>query len=182
MRIGPPIDCIPAYVPPVPAVPLSSEVSKALIASGVFEHDANKVMWRQTSGAHAAGLAGAVRLPGGVGLQAYNTGKTDDSLLSTFFEVNRQALPIMEQTGADAIAESMALVEASPAILHALSGEKRWSAESLVLYGSSAVRVMKIANEAVHVPHADIALKVVAGIFKVGEQVFLAAEHKPAGS
>ncbi|HVU45666.1 MAG TPA: hypothetical protein VHD85_06060 [Terracidiphilus sp.] len=180
MRIGPPIDCIPAYVAPVPAVPLSPEVSKALIESGVFAHDANIVMWRQAGGASAAEPRHAVELPGGVGLQACRAGAADDSLLATFFDAGKQALPVLEQSGADAVADGVALMMASPQIVHALAGEKRWAAENLMLYGNNAVRMLKIANKAANIPHADTALDVVAGIFKVGEQVFLAAERRTA--
>ena len=179
MRIDPPIDCIPAYVRPVPVVPLSSEVSKALIASGVFQHNPNHVLWAAPG--HVAASVGVpmestecVDLAGGIRFQPRSIPKSDDSLLAALLDVGKQSVPILEQSGLDGVAEGAALLVATPDILHALTSSDRGKAENVFLYATSLVKLLKIVNHVALVPHAEESLEVVATIFNIGEQVFIA--------
>ena len=78
------------------------------------------------------------------------------------------------------VAEGVALLAASPELIHSITSPDRSKAEKFLLYGSNIVNVLSIANSIVPVPHADTTLMVVAGIFKVGEQVFITGAKEPA--
>jgi hypothetical protein len=180
MRIALPeeVISIKPYVKPEPVVPLSPEVSKALIASGVFAHSLNKVLW--TAPGEAASrlgkpleLAASVELGGGIRFQPRLIPQQDDSLLATLLEVGKQSAPFLEQAGLDGVADGAALLVATPDIFHALTKRGPGKAEKIFLYAVNLLRFLKIVNQVAHVPHADAPLEVVATIFKVGEQVFI---------
>jgi hypothetical protein len=184
MRIALDSNFIPAYVPPVPVVPLSTEASKALIANGVFDQNPNHVFWTAPGQAPAnlggpIGSAASGGSAGGLSFQPRRIPKSDDSLLTVLLDVGNQALPFLEQGETHGVAEGVAFLVATPDILRALTSSDRGKAENLVLYGTNAVSLLKIANQFAQIPHVDTSLAVVAGIFKIGEQVFItgAKEH-----
>jgi hypothetical protein len=185
MRVSFPKDYIPAYVPPVPVVPLSPEVSKTLIENGVFQHDANEVLWTSPGNSKTVlggpiGSAASVQLPGGASFQAYSAPNSSDPLLPSLLQAGNLMLPHLEQAAPDGIADGVALLVATPEIFRACTSSERGKAENLVLYGTNLVRLLKIANNVVPVPHAGETLEVVGAIFKLGEQVFIAGAYKKA--
>lgn len=185
MRIAPPTDVIQPYVRPINAEPLSAEVSRQLIASGVFDRNPNQTIWTTPGQADAGAVghsASHVDLPGGIHFQPRPAPASKDSLLATLLATGQQSLPILEQCAPDAIADGVALLVSTPEIFHALSGPDRTKPQNLFRYGTSLVQLLNIANNVVHVPHAEESLAVAATIFKVGEQVFISREEHIAGS
>jgi hypothetical protein len=189
MRIAPPANSIPAYVPPVapvPVVALSPEASKALIASGVFQHSPNEVVWITPGKAQIplggpVGSVGSAALPGGIQLQAWRASQAGNSLLPTALEFAKQIKPVVDHAGVDVVAEGMAILVAGPDLLHAITSSDWRTPENLCLYGSTATSAAKILNHYVPIPHVDAALKVISVAFQVGEQVFLVAGKKAEG-
>jgi len=185
MRIAPPDNVIPAYTLPqsVPVVPLSPEDSKSLIDGGIFNHDPRGVVF--AAGGPAAARLGAtidaaasVHLPGGVRLQPH-TAPSRESLLTVLREVGEQGLPYLEQAEVP-VADGVALLLAAPDVLKALTNRSQKRNEKIVVLGTNAVRLLKAANEVMHVPHADIPLEVAATLFKAGQQVFITAASTPS--
>lgn len=186
MRIGPPPEVIQPYVRavhPVDAEPLSPEVSQKLISSGVFDSNPNQTVW--ATAMHGGLLApgkghspsASVELPGGIRFQPLSTPPTSDSLLATMLDVGKQSLPVLENSGGDVIADSVAVFVSSPEVLHALASPDRSKPENIFRYGTNLVKLLNIANNFVHVPHGEESLAVAAIVFKAGEQVFIAREE-----
>jgi hypothetical protein len=116
-------------------------------------------------------------------MQAWRTGTAEASLLTTMFDAGNRALPILEQVGpgsesVDAVADGVAVLVATPKIFHAWIGQKRWSPQNVVLYGLNLLRLAGIANQFLHIPHADTPLQVATMIFKCGDEVFVASKPK----
>ena len=113
MRIGLPAQTIPAYVPPVPGVPLSPEVSRALIASGIFQPGSDKVGWASLAPGAASPPVGQpdsvapVILPGGTRLRPMPASTSNDVLLPALLSAAEQSLPIVEQCGSDVVADAV---------------------------------------------------------------------------
>jgi hypothetical protein len=197
MRIGLPTDCIPAQVPPsrrqtVDVTPLPPEKAKELIGLGFFKQDPNKVLWTLTGGAaiatgKTAQAIKAVPLSGGLQIQAWTTARPDGLLLTTLLEAGTQAMPILEQAGAGsegvaAVADGMAVLMATPQMLHAWVDPRRWSIKNIFLYGVNLLRAAGIANQFLHIPHVDTPLQVATMIFKCGDEVFVASKPKGAAA
>jgi hypothetical protein len=184
MRIAPPSATIQPYIQPVPVVLLSPEASKALIASGIFDHDPNHVLWtgpgQAASFGAPIGSAASVQLVGGVSFQPRLMPKSEDRLSTVLLDIGKQSLPILEDSGADVVADSVALLVATPAIFHSLTSHDLGTAEKVLLYGNSIVRVLSIANKFVPIPHAETPLQVVSTIFKYGEEVYIAGAKQSA--
>src|SRR5271168_2139043 len=130
MRIAVNSNYIPAYVPPVPVVQLSTEASKALIASGVFDQNPNHVFWT-APGQAPANLGGAIGSvasggpAGELGFQPRSIPKSGDSLLTVLLDVGKQALPFLEQGETHGVADGVAFLVASPDVLRALTSSDR---------------------------------------------------------
>jgi len=186
MRIALPYEnSLRPYVPPVPVIPLSPEASKALIDSGVFTQETNHVglaTARQVPAnlGEPMGQAASGKFAAGLSFQPRSLPESDDSLLTVLSYVAKQALPFLENGETHGVADGAALLAATPDLLHSLTNPNQSKAEKFLLYGSNIVNVLSIANSFVPVPHTDTTLKVVAGIFKVGEQVFITGAKEPA--
>jgi hypothetical protein len=185
MRIALPENTLKAYVPPVPVVPLSPETSKALIDSGVFNQKANHVGWTTPAPAPAnlggpIGRAASGQFAAGLTFQPRSLHKSDDSLMTVLSDVAKQAAPFLEHGETHGVADAVALLSAAPEILASFTNPHQSKVEKFFLYGSSATGLLNIANQIVPVPHAAPALEIVAGIFKVGEQVFITGAREPA--
>ncbi len=183
MRIGLPENTLQAYVPPVPVVPLSKEASKALIVSGVFAQKPDHVAWTTPGQAPLTlgGPMGAVvsgNVATGLTFHPRTLPRSDDSLLTVLADVAKQILPSIEHGETHGVADGFALLAAAPETIEALTNPHQRKTEKFILLGTSLVNVLSIANQFVPVPHADTALTVVAGIFKVGEQVFITGANQ----
>ncbi|KAA6464756.1 hypothetical protein DYQ86_01990 [Acidobacteria bacterium AB60] len=169
MRIAPPDQAIPAYVRREPASvrPLSPEASKALIASGVFDHGEQNVF--------AASAQGPVKNPA--------TAPYLSPQASSPFEELRQvaelSLPHLEQAQIP-IADAVALLVDGPKVLNALANRNIGKTEKVIVLGTNAIRVLKLGNELVHIPYLGPTLDAAAVVFKLGDQVFLADEQHTA--
>lgn len=186
MRIALPCEnSLRPYVPPVPVVPLSAEASKALIDSGVFNQKANHVgLATPTEAPFSLGspMGGVVtgNFASGLNFQPRSLHKSDDSLMTVLSDVAKQAAPYLEHGETHGVADGVALLAAVPVLLASFTNPHQGKAEKFFLYGTSAVSLLNIANQIVPVPHAAQALEVVAGIFKVGEQVFITGAKGPS--
>ena len=186
MRIAVSPDVIQPYVRPVPPVnvePLPADVSEKLISSGVFAHDPNTTVWAAPGaalpGTNATGLASNhVVLPGGIRLQPHLAPPAANSPLAALLDAAEQAGPILDQCAPDGVADSVAVIASSPAIVRALAGPDRASPENLLLYGTNAVKALSAVNSFIHVPYADGALTGLAIVFKVGDQVLIARNER----
>lgn len=181
-----------AQAPPklqtVDATPLPPEKAKQLIAMGLFNHDPNKVLWTLSGGPSAAGngtiqAIKAVPLSGGLQMQAWSPAGTSVSTRTPLFETANLLLPHLEQAAAGsdsvgAVADGIAVLMSTPDMFQAWVGPKRWSLKNVVLYGLNLLRLAGIANQFLHIPHADTPLQVVTMIFKCGDEVFVASKPK----
>ncbi len=192
MRISPPL--IAAYgastepqAASIPALKLSPEVSKALIAGGIFDHDADKTIWSlpgktgTTLGA-PVGSPATINLAGVVHLHPLKVSGPDDVLVPAFRSVIEQATPALEQPGLEPIADAVALVVAAPEIYKALAHPSSKTAkEKFFLYGTNIARALAITSRAAHLPFDD-AMDNVITLFKSGEEVYVAGEEKSVAS
>lgn len=167
MRIAPPCQSLPAYVRPEPVsvLPLSPEASKALIDGGVFDRGAHNLYAAST---HT--VANPYSAP-------YLSSKPDSPLVA-LRQAAEQAAPFFEQAQSPA-ADAMAVFIDGPRVADALANRNIGNAEKVVVLGSNAIRLLKLGNEFVQIPHLGPALEISAMIFKFGDQVFVSDEEKP---
>jgi hypothetical protein len=178
MRIAPPDQSIPAYVQPKPVTvaPLSSESSRALIESGIFDQNPNKIVYASAGKAAIAlggpiASAGSVSLANGLRFQPHST-QSDDSVWSVLHDIGEQVLPYLEM-GQVPVADGVALLVGAPDDLRALAAPEISTAGKVVIAGAALATILKSANQVLHVPHVDTPLEFVATVFKLGKDVFI---------
>lgn len=185
MRVRLPDNFNPENVPPVPAVPLSSEASKTLIAGGVFQPNPHHVFY--TAFRHAAATVGdsiesgpPVDLAGGIRFQSYLVPGSDDSLLKALPVTARQTAGYLDQAGEGEVADGIAVVMSAPGILHAMISPDVSKTEKTLISVMSAAKVLSLFNRFMPIPHVDGPLQVGTFLFKAGAQVYIACANESA--
>jgi hypothetical protein len=170
----------------IPTIKLSPEVSKALIAGGIFDHDPKTTVW--VSPAKAATTFGApvgsvanFNLAGVPQMHPFKVSGEEDVFAPNLRSALEEMAPVLEGPGLEPIAEGVALIVATPEICKALADPSSKTAkEKFFLYGTNIVRVLALTSRAAHLPFDD-AMDNIITLFKSGEEVYVVGEKKSAG-